>query len=81
MFLFKVSERFMLTGPGLVLLPGLGDKPAKMGDLIKIIRPDKTVIEASIKGIGFNKFRDISLGKGLTKDDIPEGSEIWLLEK
>jgi hypothetical protein len=78
MFLFKVGERFIVTGRGLVLVPGLGDKKATVGDSIKIIRPDQTMIEATIKGIGFNQFRDIFVGTDLTKEDVPIGSEVWL---
>ncbi len=78
MFLFKVDERFMITGLGLILVPGLGDKKAKTGDPIKIIRPDQTIVETTIRGIGLNEFRDILVGKNLTKDDVPIGSEIWL---
>jgi len=78
MFLFKVHERFMVTGIGLVLVPGLGDKKATLGDQIKIIRPDQSIIETAIRGIGFNQFRDILVGSNLTKDDVPIGSEIWL---
>lgn len=68
----------MITGLGLILAPGLGDKNAKMGDPIKIIRPDQTIVETTIKGIGWSEFRDILVGKNLTKDDVPIGSEIWL---
>lgn len=78
MFLFKVDDRFMVTGRGLILVPGLGDKKAKVGDPIKIVRPDQTVIESTIRGIGWNEFRDILVGSDLTKDDIPIGSEVWL---
>lgn len=78
MFLFKVEDHFMVTGRGLILVPGLGDKKASVGDPIKIIRPDQTFIETSIRGIGWNEFRDILVGSDLTKDDVPIGSEIWL---
>ena len=78
MFLFKVQDKFLITGRGLILVPGLGDKKATVGDPIKIIKPDQTVIETTIRGIGFNEFRDILVGKELTKDDVPIGSEVWL---
>jgi len=81
MFLFKVQDKFLITGRGLILVPGLGDKKATVGDPIKIIKPDQTVIETTIRGIGFNEFRDILVGKELTKDDIPIGSEVWLNKK
>ncbi len=78
MFLFKVQDKFLITGRGLILVPGLGNKKATVGDPIKIIKPDQTVIETTIRGIGFNEFRDILVGKELTKDDVPIGSEVWL---
>ena len=68
----------MVTGHGLILTPGLGDKKASVGDSLKIIRPDQTILETTIKGIGFNEFRDILISEGLTKEDIPIGSEVWL---
>lgn len=71
----------MVTGRGLILVPGLGHKKASVGDPIIIIRPDQTSIETSIRGIGWNESRDILVGSGLTKDDVPIGSEIWLNKK
>ena len=68
----------MVTGRGLILFPGLGDKKANAGDSIKIVRPDQSTIETTIRGIGWNQFRDILVGKDLTKDDVPIGSEVWL---
>lgn len=78
MFLFTVQDRFLVTGRGLILVPGIGDKKATVGDSIKILKPDQTIIETTIRGIGFNEFRNILVGKDLTKDDVPIGSEIWL---
>jgi hypothetical protein len=78
MFLFKVEERFMVTGRGLILVPGLGEKRACINDKIKIVRPDNSTIETSIKGISFNLNRDILVGSGLVKNDVPVGSEVWL---
>ena len=68
----------MVTGRGLILVPGLGDKKATIGDKIKIIRPDNSTIETVIKGITFNLSRDILVGSELTKEDVPIGSEVWL---
>lgn len=78
MFLFKVQDRFLVTGRGLILVPGLGDKKVTIGDPIKIVKPDQTIVETTIRGIGFNEFRDILVGNDLTKDDVPIGSEVWL---
>lgn len=78
MFLFKVQDRFMITGRGLILVPGLGDKKASINDTIKIVRPDNSIIETKIKGISFSLNRDILVESNLTKDDVPIGSEVWL---
>ena len=78
MFLFKVEERFMLTGSGLILVPSVGGKKASINDKIKIIRPDNSIIDTVIKGIGFNQNLDILVSGNLTKDDVPIGSEVWL---
>jgi hypothetical protein len=78
MFLFKVEESFMVTGRGLVLGPGLGDKKASTNDKIVIVRPDKTTLNTVIRGISINANRDILVGSNLTKTDVPIGSEIWL---
>ena len=81
MFLFKVQDRFLVTGRGLILVPGFGDKKATVGDPIKIVKPDQTIIETTIRGIGFNEFHDILVGKDLTKNDVPIGSEVWSNQK
>ena len=78
MFLFRVKERYMVTERGLILAPGLGDKKAKINDKIKIVRPDNSIIETTIKGISFNLNRDILVDSTLTKEDVPIGSEVWL---
>lgn len=81
MFLFKVEDSFMITGRGLVLTPGLGENKANLGDKIKIIRPDKTIIETSIKGVTlFSIKRYIYVGSSFTKEDVPINSDVWLIE-
>ncbi len=78
MLLFKVEERFMVTGRGLILVPRFANKKANIGDKIKIVRPDKTVIETIIRGISYNNLRDILIGPDVTKEDVPIDSEVWL---
>ncbi|MFL9484814.1 hypothetical protein ACI6Q2_18665 [Chitinophagaceae bacterium LWZ2-11] len=80
MLLFIVEERFMLTGMGLLLTPGLGENFVKVGTKIKLIRPDKSVIEAFVKITAFNNYQSIGVGNQLTKDDVPVGTEVWLAE-
>lgn len=78
MYLFKIEDSFLVTGMGLILVPVAGDKAAKVGDAIKIVRPDQTIIVTTIKGIGWNNLHGILVGSNLTKEDVPIGSEIWL---
>lgn len=78
MFLFKVKDRFLITGRGLILVPGLINKITTIGDCIKIVTPDQTIIETTIRGISFNEFRDILVGEDLTKEDVPIGSYVYL---
>jgi hypothetical protein len=80
MFLFEVEDRFMVTGRGLILVPGLRNKKAGINDKIKIVRPDNSIIEATIKGISFNFNRNILVGNILTKDEVPIGSAVWLIK-
>jgi hypothetical protein len=80
MFLFTVNNTFIITGRGLLLTPGPGNKTAKIGSKIKLIRPDKSIIETRIKGIIFEGNHDILIGAGLKKEDVPIGTEVWLSE-
>lgn len=81
-FLFKVEQTFLITGRGVILLPGLGDKVKhiRTGEKIKLIRPDKTTLETIITGITFEGKHDICVGKDISKDDIPIGTEVWLTD-
>jgi len=78
-FLFKVEDRFMISGRGLILTPGLGDKwgIAKTGTEIKLIRPDKSEIKTRIHGVTFEGQHDILVSPELTKDQVPVGTEVW----
>lgn len=77
MLLFIVDNTFLIPGRGLILTPGPGKKPANLGDKIKLIRPDKSVIETIIIGMSFNDNRDILVEKEL---NVPIGTEVWLNE-
>lgn len=79
MFLFKVEQTFLITGLGLVLTPGLGNKNiATPGTKIKLVRPDKTVLRTHIHGVTFEGKHAISVGQNFTKDDVPIGTEVWI---
>lgn len=73
----------MISGRGLVLSPGLGDKVkfVRTGTEIRLIRPDRTEIITTIKGITFEGTHDILISSPFTKDDVPIGTEVWTTYK
>jgi hypothetical protein len=81
-FLFKVEDRFVISDKGLVLTPGLGDKVkfVKSGFKIRLIRPDKSEVMTSIKGISFEGNHDILIPLTITKDEVPIGTEVWTID-
>ena len=80
--LFKVKEQFVITGRGLILTPGLGDKVKLVttGTRIKLIRPDQTELLTTIKGIAFEGTHDILISEEFTKEDVPVDTEVWTNE-
>jgi hypothetical protein len=82
--LFNVENIFMVTGRGLTLVATLEDYKPKFSDLLIIVRPDRSIIETKIRGVGFGNpstITSILVDEGLTKEDIPIGSEVWLEEQ
>lgn len=69
----------MITGVGLVLMADARSTKISTWSRIKLIRPDKTTLETVITHIGFEN-GDIAVGKNLTKQDVPIGTEVWLIE-
>ncbi len=67
----------MVTGRGLIILPGLRGIKANIGDKLRIVRPDKTVVETEITGIGFKEHQEILVTGELSKDDVPIRFEVW----
>ena len=80
MFLFKVENTYLITGIGLVLTPGFGDNKVYVGNNIKLIRPDQSIVETKIRSIAFEPEHSISVGTEIKKDDVPIGTEVWLNE-
>ncbi len=80
-FLFTVKQSFLLSGKGLMLIPGLSDKNISVGSKIILIKPDRTVIKTVIKGISSAGERGILIGDSFKKEDIPIGTEVWLNDK
>jgi hypothetical protein len=79
-YLFTVEATFVITGRGLILYPGFGKNFAKVGSKIQLIRPDQSIIETQIRGITFSDKHDILVGENVKKEDVPLGTEVWLMD-
>lgn len=89
--LFTVELAFQITGRGCVLAPGpsveVGAQTVRIGDRIRLRRPDGDCIDTVIRGLEMLGRRPrpqvitapILLPKDFTKADVPEGTEVWLL--
>jgi hypothetical protein len=86
--LFAVEDTFLIEGRGLVPVPGIvpqGDERFRVGDPIRLKRPDGSEIEWKIAGLEMLYPRppqnDVAiLLNGLGKDDVPIGTEIWSMD-
>jgi hypothetical protein len=80
MHLLTVENSFMITGRGLVLVPGLGDKSrhVQAGARIKLVRPDGSSMHTTIQGDSFNDGHELLIGPEVMKADVPVGTEVWL---
>jgi hypothetical protein len=91
--LFKVQDRFQLTGRGCVLVPGIPDEPSlptvRVEDKIMLMRPDGSKILTHIASIEMVNYRTkqeriaapICLPSDLSTEDIPKGTEVFLIQK
>ncbi|MBL7733616.1 MAG: hypothetical protein JNM88_20770 [Chitinophagaceae bacterium] len=84
MFLYKVEKTFKVKDRGYILTPGYS-KPKldenlkiKIGDSIKLQFPDGSYLATKITGINFNSCYDILID---SLEDIPIGTEIWLINQ
>jgi hypothetical protein len=87
--LFTVEETFVIAERGIVPVPGIvpqDDECFRIGDAIKLKRPDGSEIEWHIGGLEMlyplPPSKDVCiLLKGLGKDDVPKGTEVWSVNK
>jgi hypothetical protein len=91
--LFTVADRFQIEGRGCVLVPGLPTEPGSpnvpRGARIRLRTPDGREIDTVIKAIEMISYRKrpekicvpILLPKDITKEDVPVGTEVLLLEE
>jgi len=83
MFLYKVGKTFLVEDGRCILTPGYTEvKPAenlrfKIGNSIKLVFPDGSFIITEITGLNFRSPYDILIN---TREDIPIGTEVWLIK-
>lgn len=82
-----VEDVFQISDRGsVVVVPGIpreGDWHVKTGDPLTLKLPDGTESSTVLRGIEMAspphpRFIPILLGLGLTKSDVPIGTEIWV---
>ncbi|MDX2111880.1 MAG: hypothetical protein SFY80_16750 [Verrucomicrobiota bacterium] len=91
--LFKVEDRFQLTGRGCVLVPGIPHEPSlpivRVSDKIMLTRPDGSKILTHIASIEMVNYHTkpqkvavpICLPSEFSTEDIPKGTEVFLIQK
>ena len=84
-----VTDVFELQDGSLHFAPGVpfavaGKLRLKAGDQLELRRHDGTTLRSSVLGLDFflpsNGIVGFSLGKTLSKGDIPVGTEIWRVD-
>jgi hypothetical protein len=86
-----VDDVFQISGRGsVVVVPGIprdgGDWRVKGGDTVTLRLPNGAETSTVIGGIEMASpphpsFIPLLLGPGLTKTDVPIGTEIWMIER
>jgi hypothetical protein len=91
--LFTVADRFQIEGRGCVLVPGFpcepGDPNVNRGARIRLRTPTGREIDTFVKEIEMISYRKrpekiaapVLLPHDITKDDVPVGTEVLLLEE
>lgn len=91
--LFKVADRFQIEGRGCVLVPGVSCEPGnpvvRVGHRIRLRTPGGAESDTTVRGIEHIRYAKmpekitfpILLPENITKDQIPEGTEVLLLEE
>jgi len=91
--LFTVADRFQIENLGCVLAPGLSTEPGspslRIGARIRLRTPEGREIDTSIRDLPMISYRKmpekitvpVLLPNDLTKDDVPIGTEVLLLEE
>ncbi len=86
--LFTVEDTFLIQGRGLVPIPGIvpqGEEVFRAGDPIRLKRPDGSTVDWQIGSLellfgGLPRHDVVVLLKGLSKEDVPIGTEVWSID-
>jgi hypothetical protein len=88
--LSTIESVFEISGRGCVIVPGIsesvrGDLVVRHSAAIELRNPDGTVTRTRIValelGSGPNRRQSFLLPPDLSKDDLPIGTEVWLLDQ
>jgi hypothetical protein len=87
--LFTVTETFTVQGRGIVLLPELrpvGDEHFRVGDPLRLRRPDGTEDFVPIGGLNFlcaleQKCQLVVMLSGKEEGYVPIGTEVWSVKE
>jgi len=87
--LFVVEDTFLIRGRGLVPIPGIvpqEDECFRVGDPIRLKRPDGSSLEWTIGGLEFiqppmPQHDLVVLLTGVGEEDVPIGMEVWSVDK
>ena len=91
--LFTVEQAFQISGRGCVLVPGIpptpGLPPVRVGDPIRLVKPNGESIETSVHGVEMINYGQrprpttiyvpISVPHPITKDDVPPGTQVFYI--
>lgn len=87
--LFTVEDAFQITGRGCTLVPGpeVREPKLRVGDPIRLLRPDGRTIDTHVYGIEMIHRRPppkvvttpILLPKEITSDQVPIGTRVLLV--
>lgn len=85
--LFTVEDTFLIHNRGLVLVPGIipeVEERFRAGDPIILLRPDGSSIEVKIGGLELldpnPRYDVVIMLKGMSKNDVPVGTEVWSVD-
>ena len=83
--LFNVEDSFTVHHRGTMLLPGLipeGDERFRIGDTLRLRRPDGTELRVAVDGFDFfhpGPNGEYAVLIALPKAEVPRGTEVWSL--